>query len=59
MLALPEDIFHLRLEELEHCADPPRLTPDDANRLRTLLRPVGRRAELAGAPMISRATLFP
>jgi phosphohistidine swiveling domain-containing protein len=60
VLALPEDVFHLRLEELEHCADPPRLTPDDADRLRTLVRTrSARRAERAGAPMISRATLFP
>jgi phosphohistidine swiveling domain-containing protein len=60
VLALPEDVFHLRLEELEHCADPPRLTPGDADRLRSLVRTrSARRAELAGAPMISRATLFP
>ena len=60
VLALPEDVFHLRLEELEHCAAPPRLTPDDADRLRSLVRArSARRAELAGAPMISRATLFP
>ncbi|WP_448609203.1 PEP/pyruvate-binding domain-containing protein [Geodermatophilus sp. URMC 60] len=60
VLALPEDVFHLRLEELEHCADPPRLTPHDADRLRTLVRArSARRAELAGAPMISRASLFP
>jgi phosphohistidine swiveling domain-containing protein len=60
VLARPEDVFHLRLEELEHCTDPPRLAPDDADRLRTLVRVrSARRAELAGAPMISRATLFP
>ena len=59
VLARSEDVFHLRLEELEHCADPRRLTPDDADRLRTLVRArSARRAELAGVPMISRATLF-
>ncbi|MFL6097015.1 MAG: PEP/pyruvate-binding domain-containing protein [Blastococcus sp.] len=59
-LATPEDVFHLRLEELEHCPAPVRLTPDDAGRLRALVRArSARRAELAGVPMISRATLFP
>ena len=59
-LATPEDVFHLRLEELEHCTAPARLTPYDAERLRTLVGArSARRAELAGAPMISQATLFP
>jgi rifampicin phosphotransferase len=60
VLATSEDVFHLRLEELEHCAAPDRLTPDDARRLRALVRArSARRAELAGVPMISRAALFP
>jgi phosphohistidine swiveling domain-containing protein len=60
VLATPEDVFHLRLEELEHCAAPDRLPPDDAGRLRALVRArSARRDELAGVPMISRATLFP
>jgi rifampicin phosphotransferase len=60
VLATPEDVFHLRLEELEHCPAPARLTPDDARRLRALVRArSARRAELTGVPMISRATLFP
>ena len=58
-LATPEDVFHLRLEELEHCTAPARLTPDEAGRLRALVRArSARRAELAGVPMISPATLF-
>jgi len=60
VLTAPEDVFHLRLEELEHCAAPARLAPDDAGRLRALVRArSARRAELAGVPMISPATLFP
>ncbi|MGR6967452.1 PEP-utilizing enzyme [Geodermatophilus sp. URMC 61] len=59
-LAAPEDVFHLRLEELEHCAAPARLTPEEARRLRALVRArAARRAELAGVPMISPTTLFP
>src|SRR4051795_6078193 len=60
VLATPQDVFHLRLEELELCPDPARLTPEDAGRLRAVVRArSARRAELAGVPMISRATLFP
>ncbi|WP_448618548.1 PEP/pyruvate-binding domain-containing protein [Geodermatophilus sp. URMC 65] len=60
VLATPEDVFHLRLEELEHCAAPDRLPPDEAGRLRALVRArSARRDELAGVPMISTATLFP
>jgi pyruvate,water dikinase len=60
VLATPEDVFHLRLEELERCPAPPRLGAPDAGRLRALVRArSARRAELGGVPMISPATLFP
>jgi pyruvate,water dikinase len=60
VLATPEDVFHLRLEELEGCAGPGRLSPDDVGRLRALVRARStRRSELAGVPMISPVTLFP
>jgi pyruvate,water dikinase len=59
-LACAEDVFHLRLEELDSCADPARLAPDDAAALREVAHERSvRRAELAGAPMISRTTLWP
>jgi pyruvate,water dikinase len=60
VLATPEDVFHLRLEELEQCAVPALLPPGEIARLRALVRArSARRAELAGVPMISRASLFP
>ncbi|HWM06329.1 MAG TPA: PEP-utilizing enzyme [Actinophytocola sp.] len=60
VLSAAEDVFHLRLEELERCPDPARLAPEDGARLRELVHDRSiRRAELTGAPMISRVTLFP
>jgi rifampicin phosphotransferase len=48
-----EDVFHLRLEELEALSGPEHLTAADADRIRTSARDrAGRRAELAGAPML-------
>jgi rifampicin phosphotransferase len=48
-----EDVFHLRLEELEALPGPDHLTAADADRIRTSARHrAARRAELAGVPML-------
>jgi pyruvate,water dikinase len=53
-----DDVFHLRLEELEAVPDATAIPPRDADRLRALVRQrAARRAELAGVPLISAATL--
>lgn len=52
----PQDVLHLRLEELEALAEP---TAETA-RLRTLVRErAARRAELEGVPLIATSALFP
>jgi phosphohistidine swiveling domain-containing protein len=59
VLADVEDVFHLRLEELEAVTDPDDLTAVEADRLRTAVRDrATRRAELAGIPMLSAASLL-
>jgi phosphohistidine swiveling domain-containing protein len=48
-----EDVFHLRLEELEALPGPDHLTAADADQIRTSARDrAARRAELAGVPML-------
>ncbi|MDN5915427.1 MAG: phosphoenolpyruvate synthase [Pseudonocardia sp.] len=60
VLPVPDDAFHLRLEELESAADPAGIGPGDAERLRSMVRArSARRDELAGVPMINTADLFP
>jgi phosphohistidine swiveling domain-containing protein len=59
VLADAVDVFHLRLEELEAVTDPDDLTAVEADRLRTAARDrATRRAELAGVPMLSAASLL-
>jgi rifampicin phosphotransferase len=58
-LSEAEDVFHLRLEELEAVTDPDGLTAVEANRLRAAARDrAKRRADLAGVPMLSAASLL-
>jgi rifampicin phosphotransferase len=60
VLREPDEVYHLRLEELEAAGEPDRLPPEDIDRLRALVRQrAARRAELAGVPMISAAALRP
>jgi pyruvate,water dikinase len=57
VLAEAEDVFQLRLEELESLVGPD-LTAADADRLRTAVRDrATRRAELASVPMLPEASL--
>jgi pyruvate,water dikinase len=54
----PEQVFHLRLEELEAIEDPAALA--DPEKLRaTMLRRAARREELAGVRLIDPAAVFP
>lgn len=54
----PEDVFHLRLEELETIYDPAKLT--DPERLRATVRVrSARREELAGVRLIDPTAVFP
>jgi rifampicin phosphotransferase len=58
-LSEAEDVFHLRLEELEAVTDPDGLTAAEADRLRAAARDrAKRRADLAGVPMLSAASLL-
>ena len=58
LLEEPEDIFHLRLEELEAINDPTTL--EDAERLRAAVRTrSARREELAGVRLIDPTAVFP
>ncbi|HZA30969.1 MAG TPA: PEP/pyruvate-binding domain-containing protein [Propionibacteriaceae bacterium] len=58
VLADAEDIFHLRMEELEAVTDPDRLPAAEADRLSAAARArATRRAELASVPMLSAASL--
>jgi phosphohistidine swiveling domain-containing protein len=59
ILPHPKDVFHLRLEELAAVTAPDQLTAADAERLRVAARDrAARRAELAGVPMLSAASLL-
>jgi pyruvate,water dikinase len=54
-----EDVFHLRLEELEALSGSDHLAAADADRIRTSARDrAARRAELAGVPMLETASLL-
>jgi rifampicin phosphotransferase len=54
-----EDVFHLRLEELEALTGPDRLTAVEADRIRSVaMARAARRAELAGVPMIAASNLL-
>lgn len=58
LLKKPEDVFHLRLEELEAINDPTTL--EDPERLRAAVRTrSARREELAGVRLIDPAAVFP
>jgi pyruvate,water dikinase len=58
LLEEPEDVFHLRLEELEAINDPTPLK--DAERLRSAVRTrSARRKELAGVRLIDPTAVFP
>jgi rifampicin phosphotransferase len=69
VLEQPEDVFHLRLEELEAIDDPAMLSESRASsaqgrsraeRLRTLVRTrAARREELRGVRLIDPAAVFP
>jgi phosphohistidine swiveling domain-containing protein len=60
ILREPEEVYHLRLEELECMGEPDRLPVEEANSLRRVVgQRAARRAELAGVPMISAAALRP
>jgi phosphohistidine swiveling domain-containing protein len=60
VLADPEDVFHLRLDEIRRLEEPSGLGPEERQRLRQLVRQRSvRRAEYAGAPLISPLTLHP
>jgi rifampicin phosphotransferase len=53
-----EEVFHLRLEELDRLPDPAALPEPEVDRLRDLVRRrAGRRAELAGVPLVDTARL--
>ena len=59
-LATQEDIFHLRLEELESLGNPWPPAPDVVNRLRSLVeRRQAKRRALAGIPMFDPHWLTP
>jgi rifampicin phosphotransferase len=60
VLRKPEEVFHLRLEELEAIADIQRLAEPDAQRLRAAVRTrEARREELEGVPLIDPSQIFP
>ena len=53
-LGAVDDVWHLRLEELEALDDPAVLSPAEAARVRATVRDrAARRAELAGVPLIA------
>jgi pyruvate,water dikinase len=58
VLEEPEDVFHLRLEELETIEDPTTLAEPEALRA-TVRRRATRREELAGVRLIDPAAVFP
>ena len=60
VLDTPEDVYHLRLEELEAIADASRLDPGERDRLRDVMRRrSARREELTGVPLIDPNLVFP
>ncbi|QVQ50284.1 phosphoenolpyruvate synthase [Spiractinospora alimapuensis] len=60
VLRHPDDIWHLRLSEVEKLPRPEEVPTDEGERLRSLVRDrQARRAELEGAPLIAATTLFP
>ncbi|HEX6074229.1 MAG TPA: PEP/pyruvate-binding domain-containing protein [Micromonosporaceae bacterium] len=60
VLQEPEDVFHLRLEELEAISDVAGLREADRHRLRSLVRARStRRDELAGIRLIDPSLVFP
>lgn len=60
VLHAPEEVFHLRLEEVEAMGDPGSLSRDQAERWRATVRDrMARREALAGIPMLDPAVLFP
>ncbi|HEY6666091.1 MAG TPA: PEP-utilizing enzyme, partial [Propionibacteriaceae bacterium] len=59
VLPKAEDVFHLRLAELEALTEPDGLTAVEADRMRSVAAArAARRAELAGVPMIAAANLL-
>jgi phosphohistidine swiveling domain-containing protein len=58
VLDKPEDVFHLRLEELEAIEDPATLADPEGLRA-TVLRRSARRDELAGVRLIDPTAVFP
>ncbi|TMR99036.1 PEP/pyruvate-binding domain-containing protein [Nonomuraea basaltis] len=60
VLDRPEDVFHLRLEELESIGDASTLPGADRDRLREVARARAvKREELAGVRLIDHAAVFP
>jgi pyruvate,water dikinase len=60
VVAEPEEVFHLRLEELEGIADVQRLGAPDAERLRATVRArLAKREELSGVWLIDPSAIFP
>ena len=60
VLDTPEDVYHLRLEELEAIPDASRIEPRERDRLRDVMRRrAARREELAGVPLIDPNLVFP
>ena len=60
VLGAPEDVFHLRLEELEEIRDVTALTEAEARRLRSRVTGrAARREELAGVRLIDPRAVFP
>jgi phosphohistidine swiveling domain-containing protein len=60
VLREPQEVFHLRLEELEAIADIEQLTEPGAQRLRAAVRTrSARREELSGVPLINPSLIFP
>jgi phosphohistidine swiveling domain-containing protein len=58
VLDKPEDVFHLRLEELEAIGDPASIVEPEALRATVRTRSA-RREELTGVPLIDPAAVFP
>ncbi len=59
VLSTAEEVFHLRLEELEGVEDPGRLSRSAAEELRALVRArAARREELTGVPLINPGAVF-
>jgi rifampicin phosphotransferase len=60
VLSTPEEVFHLRLDELEAIEEPANLTESDKDELRDAVRTrSARREELAGVRLIDPAAVFP